>query len=89
MLPAIGAPASYNVRLQKELMLPTTGGVAAVDVRGATGRWRLVGLLVSGMAFCRTGSFASAFVLCGFILTAGALAYWLLMNDTVGSPEEA
>jgi nitrate/nitrite transporter NarK len=44
---------------------------------------------LTGAIAYRTGSFAPAFVLCGFVLTAGALAYWLLMNDTVTSPEEA
>ena len=44
---------------------------------------------LTGAIAYRTGSFASAFVLCGFILAAGALAYWLLMNDKVSSPEEA
>ena len=44
---------------------------------------------LTGAIAYRTGSFAAAFVLCGFILVAGALAYWLLMNDKVGSPEEA
>ena len=44
---------------------------------------------LTGAIAYRTGSFAAAFVLCGFILVAGALAYWLLMNDVVGSPEEA
>jgi MFS transporter, ACS family, D-galactonate transporter len=44
---------------------------------------------LTGAIAHRTGSFASAFVLCGFILMAGALAYWLLMNDTVRSPAEA
>jgi MFS family permease len=44
---------------------------------------------LTGAIAYRTGSFAAAFVLCGFILVAGALAYWLLMNDTVGLPEEA
>jgi len=44
---------------------------------------------LTGAIAHRTGSFASAFVLCGFILTAGALAYWLLMNDKVSSPGEA
>ena len=29
------------------------------------------------------GSFGPAFALCGFILAGGALAYWLLINDTV------
>jgi ACS family D-galactonate transporter-like MFS transporter len=44
---------------------------------------------LTGAIAHRTGSFASAFVVCGFILAGGALAYWLLMNDMVRSPEEA
>jgi MFS transporter, ACS family, D-galactonate transporter len=44
---------------------------------------------LTGAIAYRTGSFAPAFVVCGFILMAGALAYWLLMNDMVRSPEEA
>ena len=44
---------------------------------------------LTGAIAHRTGSFAPAFVLCGFVLVAGALAYWLLMNDTVGLAEEA
>ena len=44
---------------------------------------------LTGAIAHRTGSFAPAFVLCGFVLLAGALAYWLLMNDTVGLAEEA
>jgi MFS transporter, ACS family, D-galactonate transporter len=44
---------------------------------------------LTGAIAHRTGSFAAAFVVCGFILVAGALAYWLLMNDKVGLPEEA
>src|SRR5438874_3009498 len=44
---------------------------------------------LTGAIAHRTGSFASAFVVCGFILVAGALAYWLLMNDRVSLPEEA
>jgi len=43
---------------------------------------------LTGAIAHRTGSFAPAFVLCGFILVAGALAYWLLMKEKVGSPEE-
>jgi MFS family permease len=43
---------------------------------------------LTGAIAHRTGSFASAFVLCGFILIGGALAYWLLMNEKVGSEEE-
>jgi sugar phosphate permease len=38
---------------------------------------------LTGAIAYRTGSFASAFVLCGFILAGGALAYWLLMKEKV------
>ncbi len=44
---------------------------------------------LTGAIAYRSGSFASAFVLCGFILVAGALAYWLLMNEKVQSLEDA
>ena len=44
---------------------------------------------LTGAIAHRTGSFASAFVVCGFILVAGGLAYWFLMNDKVGLPEDA
>jgi MFS transporter, ACS family, D-galactonate transporter len=44
---------------------------------------------VTGAIAYRTGSFASAFVLCGFLLVGGALAYWLLMNEIVTVPEES
>jgi ACS family D-galactonate transporter-like MFS transporter len=44
---------------------------------------------VTGAIAHRTGSFASAFVVCGFVLVGGALAYWLLMNERVSLPEEA
>jgi len=43
---------------------------------------------LTGAIAHRTGSFAAAFVLCGFILAAGVLAYWLLMNEPVDSPEQ-
>ncbi len=42
---------------------------------------------LTGAIAYRTGSFASAFVLCGFILAAGAAAYWLLMRETVGDAD--
>jgi sugar phosphate permease len=38
---------------------------------------------LTGAIAYRTGSFASAFVLCGFILAGGAMAYWLLMKEKV------
>lgn len=44
---------------------------------------------LTGAIAYRTGSFAAAFVLCGFILVGGALAYWLLMHERVGEPDEA
>jgi MFS family permease len=43
---------------------------------------------LTGAIAYRTGSFRSAFVLCGFILVGGVLAYWLLMNEIVDTPEE-
>jgi MFS family permease len=39
---------------------------------------------LTGAIAHRTGSFAPAFVLCGFLLVGGTLAYWLLMNERVG-----
>jgi MFS family permease len=47
------------------------------NIAGIIAPW-LTGVIVD-----RTGSFAPAFVLCGFILAGGVLAYWLLMNETV------
>ena len=44
---------------------------------------------LTGAIAHRTGSFAPAFVVCGFVLMAGALAYWLLMNERVSLREEA
>jgi nitrate/nitrite transporter NarK len=40
---------------------------------------------LTGVIADRTGSFAPAFVLCGFILVGGAIAYWTLMNEKVGA----
>jgi ACS family D-galactonate transporter-like MFS transporter len=42
---------------------------------------------LTGAIAYRTGSFAAAFVVCGFVLAGGALAYWLLMNETVTEAE--
>jgi ACS family D-galactonate transporter-like MFS transporter len=39
---------------------------------------------LTGAIAYRTGSFAAAFVLCGFILVGGAIAYWTLMKEKVG-----
>jgi MFS family permease len=50
------------------------------NVAGVIAPW------LTGAIAYRTGSFAPAFVLCGFILVAGAVAYWLLMNEIVDSP---
>ena len=42
---------------------------------------------LTGAIAHRTGSFVPAFVLCGFLLVGGTLAYWLLMNERVDSVE--
>jgi MFS transporter, ACS family, D-galactonate transporter len=42
---------------------------------------------LTGAIAHRTGSFAPAFLLCGFLLVGGTLAYWLLMNEKVDSDE--
>ena len=42
---------------------------------------------LTGAIAYRSGSFAAAFVVCGFILVAGAVAYWLLMNEIVGAQQ--
>ena len=47
------------------------------NVAGVIAPW------LTGAIAHRTGSFAPAFVLCGFILAGGVAAYWLLMHDTV------
>jgi MFS family permease len=44
---------------------------------------------LTGAFAYRTGSFAAAFVVCGFVLAGGVLAYWLLMNENVSGPEHA
>jgi ACS family glucarate transporter-like MFS transporter len=42
---------------------------------------------LTGAIAHRTGSFVPAFVLCGFLLVGGTLAYWWLMNERVESSE--
>ncbi|HEY7057768.1 MAG TPA: MFS transporter, partial [Vicinamibacterales bacterium] len=44
---------------------------------------------LTGAIAYRTGSFAAAFVVCGFVLAGGVLAYWLLMNENVSGAEHA
>ena len=39
---------------------------------------------LTGAIAYRSGSFAAAFIVCGVLLVGGALAYVLLMNETVG-----
>lgn len=67
---------------------PLVGTVSGIqnfggNVAGIIAPW------LTGAIAHRTGSFAPAFVVCGFVLVGGALAYWLLMNDKVTLPEEA
>lgn len=42
---------------------------------------------LTGAIAYRSGSFAAAFVVCGFILAGGAVAYWWLMNEIVGAEQ--
>ena len=42
---------------------------------------------LTGAIAHRTGSFAPAFLVCGFLLVGGTLAYWFLMNEKVDFDE--
>jgi MFS transporter, ACS family, D-galactonate transporter len=42
---------------------------------------------LTGAIAHRSGSFVPAFVVCGFLLVGGILAYWLLMNEKVDAAE--
>ena len=83
----IAAPNTWSIT-QACCTKPLVGTVSGIqnfggNVAGIIAPW------LTGAIAHRTGSFAPAFVVCGFILVVGALAYWLLMNDRVGLPEEA
>jgi len=67
---------------------PLVGTVSGIQNFGGNVAGIIAPWLTGAIAY-RSGSFASAFVLCGFILAGGALAYWLLMNERVSLPESA
>jgi nitrate/nitrite transporter NarK len=83
----VAAPNTWSITQAccSKRLVGTVSGIQNFggNVAGIIAPW------LTGAIAHRTGSFASAFGLCGFILVAGALAYWLLMNETVYSPEEA
>jgi MFS transporter, ACS family, D-galactonate transporter len=83
----IAAPNTWSMT-QACCTKPLVGTVSGIQNFGGNVAGIIAPWLTGAIAY-RTGSFASAFVLCGFILAAGALAYWLLMNETVSATEEA
>jgi MFS family permease len=83
----IAAPNTWSLT-QACCAKPLVGTVSGIQNFGGNVAGIIAPWLTGAIAY-RTGSFASAFVLCGFILVAGALAYWLLMNERVSSPEDA
>ena len=83
----VAAPNTWSIT-QACCSKPLVGTVSGIqnfggNVAGIIAPW------LTGAIAHRTESFAAAFVVCGFILIAGGLAYWLLMNDTVAPREEA
>ena len=83
----IAAPNTWSITQAccTKRLVGTVSGIQNFggNVAGIIAPW------LTGAIAHRTGSFAPAFVVCGFILVAGALAYWLLMNDRVSLAEEA
>jgi MFS family permease len=82
----IAAPNAWSITQAccTKRLVGTVSGIQNFggNVAGIIAPW------LTGAIAHRTGSFASAFVVCGFMLMGGALAYWLLMNDTVGAGED-
>lgn len=83
----IAAPNTWSLT-QACCSKPLVGTVSGIQNFGGNVAGIIAPWLTGAIAY-RTGSFASAFVLCGFILVAGSLAYWLLMNERVSLPEGA
>ena len=83
----IAAPNTWSITQAccTKRLVGTVSGIQNFggNVAGIIAPW------LTGAIAHRTGSFAPAFAVCGFILAGGALAYWLLMNDKVGSAEDA
>jgi nitrate/nitrite transporter NarK len=81
----LAAPNTWSIT-QACCSKPLVGTVSGLqnfggNVGGIIAPW------LTGAIAHRTGSFAAAFVVCGFILVGGALAYWLLMHDRVETPD--
>jgi ACS family D-galactonate transporter-like MFS transporter len=83
----IAAPNTWSLT-QACCAKPLVGTVSGIQNFGGNVAGIIAPWLTGAIAY-RSGSFASAFVLCGFILAGGALAYWLLMNERVSLPESA
>jgi len=83
----IAAPNTWSLT-QACCAKPLVGTVSGIQNFGGNVAGIIAPWLTGAIAY-RTGSFASAFVLCGFLLAGGALAYWLLMNERVSLPEGA
>jgi MFS family permease len=83
----VAAPNTWSIT-QACCAKSLVGTVSGIQNFGGNVAGIIAPWLTGAIAY-RTGSFAAAFALCGFILVGGALAYCLLMNETVRSPEEA
>lgn len=83
----VAAPNTWSITQAccSKQLVGTVSGIQNFggNVAGIIAPW------LTGAIAYRTGSFAAAFAVCGFILVGGALAYWLLMNETVSLPDEA
>ena len=83
----IAAPNTWSLT-QACSAKPLVGTVSGIQNFGGNVAGIIAPWLTGAIAY-RSGSFASAFVLCGFVLVGGALAYWLLMKERVNLPASA
>jgi MFS transporter, ACS family, D-galactonate transporter len=83
----VAAPNTWSIT-QACCTKRLVGTVSGIQNFGGNVGGVLAPWLTGAIAY-RTGSFAAAFVVCGFVLAGGMLAYWLLMNERVSLPEEA
>jgi sugar phosphate permease len=83
----VAAPNAWSITQAccSKRLVGTVSGIQNFggNVAGIIAPW------LTGAIAHRTGSFAAAFVVCGFVLAAGALAYWALMKEHVSLPEES
>jgi hypothetical protein len=83
----VAAPNAWSIT-QACCTKRVVGTVSGIQNFGGNVAGIIAPWLTGAIAY-RTGSFASALVLCGFILAGGVLAYWLLMNERVDLPDES